>query len=62
MIAETPTVSDRFAQARRDLTRREVALGLALVVALGFVLLVMQEPLAHDALHNFRHSAGVTCH
>jgi len=62
VISETPTVSDRFAQARHELTAREVAVGLAVVAALGFALLVLQEPLAHDALHNFRHSAGVTCH
>lgn len=62
MISETPTVSDRFAKARHELTAREVAVGLALIGALGFALLVMQEPLAHDALHNFRHSAGITCH
>ena len=62
MISETSTVSDRFAQARHELTAREVAVGLAVVAALGFALLVLQEPLAHDALHNFRHSAGVTCH
>lgn len=62
MISETPTVSDRFAQARQELTARQMAVGLALVAALGFALLVMQEPLAHDALHNFRHSAGITCH
>ena len=62
MISETPTVSDRFAQARHELTAREVAVGLAVVAALGFALLVLQEPLAHDALHNFRHSAGITCH
>ncbi|PSQ60202.1 MAG: cobalamin cluster protein [Halobacteriales archaeon SW_9_67_25] len=62
MIAESPTVSDRLAQARHELTAREVAVALALAGALGFALLVMQEPLAHDALHNFRHSAGITCH
>ncbi len=62
MISETPTVSDRFAQVRHELTAREVAVGLAAIAALGFALLVLQEPLAHDALHNFRHSAGVTCH
>jgi len=62
VISETSTVSDRFAHARQELTAREVAVGLALVAALGFALLVVQEPLAHDALHNFRHSAGITCH
>jgi cobalt transporter subunit CbtB len=62
VISESPTVSDRFAQARHELSARDVAVGLALVAALGFALLVLQAPLAHDALHNFRHSAGVTCH
>jgi len=62
VISESPTVSDRFAQARHELTAREVVIGLALIAALGFALLVMQDPLAHDSLHNFRHSAGITCH
>ena len=62
MVSESPTVSDLFAQARHELTAREVAVGLAALAALGFALLVLQEPLAHDALHNFRHSAGITCH
>ncbi len=56
------SVAERFELARHTLSARDVALGLALVAALGFALLVVQDPLAHDSLHNFRHSAGVTCH
>lgn len=61
-MAGTPTVADRVALARYELSARDVATGLVLAAALGFALLVLQEPTVHDALHNFRHSAGVTCH
>jgi len=61
-MATVNTVSARFEQARYELSARDVALGLALVAALGFALLVLQDPLAHDSLHNFRHTAGITCH
>ena len=62
MAAANDTVRDRIEYARIALTPMQVAIGLALVSALGFVLLFMQEPLVHDSLHNFRHAAGVTCH
>ncbi len=39
-----------------------MAIAVALVAALGFTLLFVQDPLLHDSLHNFRHSAGITCH
>jgi membrane-bound metal-dependent hydrolase YbcI (DUF457 family) len=38
------------------------SLVLGAVAALGFALLFVQEPLAHDAMHNFRHGAGIVCH
>lgn len=58
----TDTVSDRIAIARAELTPSQVIVGLAVIAALGFALAFMQDPLAHDALHNFRHGAGITCH
>jgi hypothetical protein len=61
-MAATHTVSDRIAQANQELTRWEVAAGLALTVGLLIGLLLLQQPLAHDGLHNFRHAAGVVCH
>ncbi|ELZ33911.1 hypothetical protein C474_03090 [Halogeometricum pallidum JCM 14848] len=45
-----------------ELSATQVAAGLALVAALGFALLFLQEPMVHDSMHNFRHAAGVTCH
>lgn len=41
-------------------TQQMLAIGLA--VALGVVLAAVQEPLVHDALHNFRHVTGIACH
>jgi len=45
-----------------ELTPTRVAVGLALVAALGFALLFVQQPMLHDSMHNFRHAAGITCH
>jgi cobalt transporter subunit CbtB len=56
------TVSDRFERARGELTTTQIAAGLAFGAAIAFALLFLQEPLAHDATHNFRHAAGVVCH
>lgn len=40
-----------------------VQLGVVGVGALVAVaLLFAQEPMLHDAAHNFRHTAGITCH
>jgi hypothetical protein len=61
-MAATDTVSDRIAQANHELSATEVAVGLALVTAAVFGLVMLQQPLAHDALHDFRHVAGVVCH
>lgn len=62
MATANDTVHGRIEQARTQLTPTQVAVGLALVVALGFALLFVQEPMLHDSMHNFRHSAGITCH
>ncbi|MCQ4333559.1 CbtB-domain containing protein [Natronomonas sp. F2-12] len=56
------TVSDRFELARGELTMAQIAAGLAFGAAIVFALLFLQEPLAHDATHSFRHAAGVVCH
>lgn len=62
MATANDTVHGRIEQARTQLTPTQVAVGLALVVALGFALLFVQEPMLHDSMHSFRHSAGITCH
>jgi cobalt transporter subunit CbtB len=56
------TVGDRLELARHELTPTQIATGLALGAAIVFLLLFVQEPLAHDSMHNFRHAAGITCH
>ena len=56
------TVHDRVEQARVELTPTQLAVGLALVAALGFALLFVQDPMLHDSMHNFRHAAGIPCH
>lgn len=62
MSTRNDTVHGRFERARVSLSPTQIVIILALVVATGFVLLFVQEPLVHDSLHNFRHSIGVTCH
>lgn len=62
MTTANNTVHGRIELARRELTPTQVAVGLALVAALGFALLFVQEPMVHDSMHNFRHAAGITCH
>ncbi|MFY4814075.1 CbtB domain-containing protein [Haloarcula sp. AONF1] len=56
------SVHDRIERARASLTGPQIAIAVALVAALGFTLLFVQDPMLHDSLHNFRHSAGITCH
>ena len=56
------TVHSRFETARTELTALQVATGLLFAAAIAFTLIFLQEPLAHDAMHNFRHGAGIVCH
>lgn len=44
-----------------DLTPHQVV-ALGVLVVVGVALLFAQEPMLHDAAHNFRHTAGITCH
>lgn len=62
MATTNNTVHGRIEHARIELTPTQVAVGLALVAALGLTLLFVQEPMMHDSMHNFRHAAGITCH
>lgn len=62
MATANDTVHGRIENARTALTPAQVAVGIALVAALGFTLLFVQDALVHDSLHNFRHAAGITCH
>ena len=62
MQTDTDTVRGRVDIATSSLTPTQMALGIALVAALGFTLLFVQDPMVHDSLHNFRHGAGITCH
>ena len=62
MSATNDSIHRRIERARIELTPAQIAAGLAVIAALGFTLLFVQEPTAHDALHNFRHAAGITCH
>ena len=61
-MARTETVSDRIETARSTLTPTEVAVGLAFAAAITYAVVFLQDPLVHDATHNFRHAAGVVCH
>ncbi len=61
-MAERETVHGRIERAKVDVTATEALMAVALAAAIGFTLLFLQDPLAHDAMHNFRHGAGITCH
>jgi hypothetical protein len=62
MSVSTDTVSGRVEGAFVELTPAQMAIALALIVALGGTLMLVQEPAVHDSLHNFRHMTGITCH
>ncbi|ELY60870.1 CbtB domain-containing protein [Natronococcus jeotgali] len=62
MTTSNETVRDRIDRARLELSPPQILAVVALTAALGFALLFLQEPLAHDSMHNFRHAAGITCH
>lgn len=62
MTAANDTVRGRVDGALIELTPIQVALGLGLIALLGIGLVFAQEPAVHEALHNFRHAAGITCH
>jgi hypothetical protein len=61
-MAATETVRGRIEHARGELTPTQVAAGLLFATALGVTLLFVQDPMVHDAMHNFRHAAGIACH
>lgn len=61
-MTETDTVRNRIECARTDVTPTMAARTLLVAAALGFTLLFLQDPMAHDAMHGFRHAAGITCH
>lgn len=55
------TVNDRLEHVQTTLTPTQLAIGLGLILAISFGLTFLQEPMVHDALHHFRHGAGITC-
>lgn len=61
-MAATETVQNRIDFAIGSLTPKQVALGLSLITLTTALLLFAQDPLVHDSMHNFRHTAGITCH
>jgi len=61
-MAATETVHDRVDIATETLSAAQIAAGLAFVALAGFALLFAQDPMVHDAMHDFRHVAGVACH
>lgn len=61
-MTETDTVRNRIVRARTDVTPTMAVVTLVVAAAIGFTLLFLQDPMAHDAMHNFRHAAGITCH
>lgn len=62
MSTTNETINDRIERVRIEFKVTQLAVILAFVAAVGFLLLFVQEPLVHDSIHNFRHAAGITCH
>jgi hypothetical protein len=62
MSMSNNTVKRRIEIARTILTPTQIGFGLLAIVLAGFLLMFVQEPLVHDAMHNGRHMAGVVCH
>lgn len=61
-MSRNETVAGRLTLARSQLTATQIAAGLAFGAAVVFTLMFLQEPMVHDATHNFRHAAGIACH
>lgn len=61
-MTTSDTVSDRIETAHAELTPLQIAISLAFAAGIAFTLVFLQDPLAHDAMHNFRHGAGIVCH
>jgi len=62
MAATSDTVHGRIDRLGTELTPTQLAAGLLVAAALGFALLFVGDPHVHDAMHNFRHAAGIVCH
>jgi hypothetical protein len=56
------TVADRIRIVRATLLPSQFAAVAAFAAAIVFTLVVLQEPLVHDSLHDFRHATGIVCH
>ncbi len=61
-MQEHETVADRMRLAQDQLSPLQIASTLLFGASILFALVFIQEPLVHDAMHNFRHAAGITCH
>lgn len=61
-MTATDSVHGRLKRARTTLSPEQALAAALAVAALGFTLLALQEPAAHEAMHNFRHAAGIVCH
>ena len=62
MSATNETVQGRVEGVLIELTPAQLALGLGLTLLLVVGLVFAQDPLVHEALHDFRHTGGITCH
>ena len=62
MAAIDDTVADRVRIVRTTLLPSQFVAVAAFVTAIVFTLVVIQEPLVHDSLHDFRHATGIVCH
>lgn len=62
MATQAPqSARQRLAAVRQELSYSALIAGLLIVLVVA-TLLFVQEPSVHNALHEFRHGAGITCH
>lgn len=62
MSTHADTVTNRIVATREEIPLTTALVAVGLVAAVGFTLAFAGEPLAHEALHDFRHGVGITCH
>ncbi len=62
MNTSNETVADRIEAARGTVGVVQAATIITFAAAITFTLIFLQDPVAHDSMHNFRHAAGITCH
>jgi len=56
------TTYQRLEQLNNTISVKYKILMIISILTITILLLFVQDPMVHNALHNFRHGAGITCH